>query len=132
VEGPQCLDVVARELISDKIERHAAFEGMVGAHPVDRPLHLAMVAVSSLDGIGRGRKQRIVQECERLLDIRTGELLQRLAHLLEPADPLAESLLNDAGLDRAGSCTRSRTRPGPRGSPAANPEESFGRRKPHP
>jgi hypothetical protein len=37
-----------------------------------------------------------------------------------------------AGLDRAGSCTRSRTRPGPRGSPAANPEESFGRRKPHP
>jgi hypothetical protein len=52
----------------------------LGANTIHRLLHLAMTAVPSFHGVGRGRKEFVIQESQCFLQVRGEELLQGFAN----------------------------------------------------
>ena len=62
----------------------------LGTNTVDRLLHLAVAAVSSLHGIRRGGQELVVQEGEGFLQVGREQFLQRLSDSLETPDATPE------------------------------------------
>ena len=89
VQGPQRGHVPGRELIPDWVESHAALQGMLRAHPIDRPLHLPMTAVPPFHRIRGGRQLRVVEKRRGLVDVGAEKLVEGLPHALEAAHALA-------------------------------------------
>ena len=67
-----------------QVQRHAGLHAPPGSHPVNGLLHLAVAAVAALHRVRGGRQQFVVQERQRLLQIRRIQLRQGFAHRLEP------------------------------------------------
>ena len=76
--------------IPDVVERDPRDQRVMGSYAVDGLLHLPVPAVASLHGVGGRRKKRIVEEGERLFEIRAEKLLEGLADLLEASNALAQ------------------------------------------
>ncbi len=55
--------------IAKHVECDAVTDLFPGTHTIDRFLHLAMPTITAFHGIGRRRKELIVEECERLVQV---------------------------------------------------------------
>ena len=61
----------------------------LSADAVDGLLHFAVTPIAAFDGIGRGRKQAIIQESQGLVDIGRAEGFEELAQVGKAVNPLA-------------------------------------------
>ncbi len=76
--------------IADMIEGHSTDQRMMGSYAVDGLLHLAMPTVPALHGIRGRRKNGIIEEAQRLLEVWAEKLLQGFGQLLGFPDSPAE------------------------------------------
>ena len=55
--------------ITEDVQSDATLDVWLGAHAIDRFLHLATTTIAPLDGIGRGRQLAIIQKGEGFLQV---------------------------------------------------------------
>jgi hypothetical protein len=72
------------------VQSEALLQVGFGPDTVDALLRLAEAAVGSLDRVAGRGQQFVVQELQRLLQVRTLQLVQALAQLLEPPYPQSQ------------------------------------------
>ena len=73
------------------VQRNAALDLFLASDAIDRLLHLAVTPVATLDGVGGGRQQLLIQESQRLLQGRGEDLMQGLAEGLEWPNAAAQA-----------------------------------------
>lgn len=97
MEGGGGLVVRGSLQLSLHVQGDAAADRRLGADSIHGLLPLAVTAVATLDGIGCGRQQRIVQERQGLLDVGREEFVEcltqgwELRHALSQAGQLGQS-----------------------------------------
>src|SRR5262249_20713570 len=87
VEGSGRLPPVPSTGLALQAQREPAGDRGLGAHPVDRLLHLPIPSVPALHRVRRRTQQAIVQEHQRLLQVGREQRLQRLTDAAEPTHP---------------------------------------------
>jgi len=75
--------------VAEQIQGEPPHNLGLGADAVNRLLHFAVTPIAAFDGIGRGRKQAIIQESQGLVDIGRAEGFEELAQVGKAVNPLA-------------------------------------------
>lgn len=57
------------------VQGNSALDVLLGPHSIDGFLHFSMTPVTALHCIGSGRQERIIQECQRFLQVGGVEFL---------------------------------------------------------